>query len=255
MNSSRFNSGFTLVELAIALMVIGLLIAGVLKGQELVENARVTQMVRQMDSYQTAMLSFQSIYSAVPGDMQNPGNRIVGCNVSPCNLSGDNGGTVGVTSTTGFNAISTVLAAENRIFWVHLAKAGLITGMNADYSGTPLEAGVDYPQTPFKGFFQIQHQNATSPVGINAGTRRGHYLISNLIFNTHSAATTNHVLTCPIAVQIDRKMDDGLPRSGDVRAISSSSYVHCLLTDGAGDYVYDETDSAKTTNVAFRLSK
>lgn len=81
--------GFTLVELAIALMVIGLLIGGILKGQELVENARITRLIKDITNYHTAQAIFESTYSALPGDIRNPVTRIPNCTEAVCQLAGN----------------------------------------------------------------------------------------------------------------------------------------------------------------------
>ena len=76
------NRGFTLVELAIVMMIIGLLIAGVLKGQEMVQNARVTNTIKQINGYQAAFVGFQDKYSALPGDMVNSRQQDTGQNAN-----------------------------------------------------------------------------------------------------------------------------------------------------------------------------
>ena len=64
----REPHGFTLIELAIVLVVIGLLLGGVLKGQELIESARARNIISQLDSIKAAYYAFQDKYRAAPGD-------------------------------------------------------------------------------------------------------------------------------------------------------------------------------------------
>jgi prepilin-type N-terminal cleavage/methylation domain-containing protein len=75
----RFSAGFTLVELAMAIVIIGMLLGGVLKGQELIENARLTVTVAQTKSIQSAALLFKDTYGTLPGDVANAASRIPGC--------------------------------------------------------------------------------------------------------------------------------------------------------------------------------
>ena len=63
------QSGFTLVEIAIVLVIIGLLLGGVLKGQVLIDNARFKNFAKEIDSYRAAVATFQDTYRALPGDL------------------------------------------------------------------------------------------------------------------------------------------------------------------------------------------
>ena len=65
---NRDSHGFTLLEIAIVLVIIGLLLSGVLKGQELITNARVRNLISQQDGIKTAFFGFEDRYRAVPGD-------------------------------------------------------------------------------------------------------------------------------------------------------------------------------------------
>ena len=91
---SRSN-GFTLVELAIVMIIIGLLIGGILKGQELVENARVNATVAQIKAIQAATATFHDKYNALPGDMINPTGRLSGC-AGNCAITGNGDGQLNV---------------------------------------------------------------------------------------------------------------------------------------------------------------
>ena len=64
----RNQSGFTLVEIAIVLVIIGLLLGGVLKGQEMIENARIKSVVSDMNGISAAYNAYLDRYHAIPGD-------------------------------------------------------------------------------------------------------------------------------------------------------------------------------------------
>jgi prepilin-type N-terminal cleavage/methylation domain-containing protein len=66
--SLRDQKGFTLVEIAIVLVIIGLLIGGVLKGQSMIYNAKVKRLVKDMEGMRTAVLTYQDRYGMLPGD-------------------------------------------------------------------------------------------------------------------------------------------------------------------------------------------
>lgn len=89
MTQRKTETGFTLVELAISLVVIGLLIGAVLKGQEMVENARITRGVADVHQFVAGITIFETTYGALPGDIISPSTRIPNCTTSPCNVTGN----------------------------------------------------------------------------------------------------------------------------------------------------------------------
>src|SRR5512146_3221329 len=103
----RNAEGFTLIEIAIVLVIIGLLLGGVLKGQELITSARVRNLISQQDGIKAAYFGFQDRYRALPGDYPGAQANIPGCGACQ---QGDNNGQI-----TGAEAISA---------WEHLSKAG-----------------------------------------------------------------------------------------------------------------------------------
>ncbi|HMD55271.1 MAG TPA: prepilin-type N-terminal cleavage/methylation domain-containing protein, partial [Phycisphaerae bacterium] len=91
----RAQAGFTLVELAIVMIIIGLLIAGVLKGQALIANAQVTSTVAQVKAIEAATTTFKDTYNALPGDLGPagvPALRLPNCAAAPCSTAGNGDG-------------------------------------------------------------------------------------------------------------------------------------------------------------------
>ena len=108
------ESGFTLIELAIVLVIIGLLLGGVLKGQELINSAKVKNMANDFKNIQIQIYSYQDKFRALPGD-----DKAATTNVGATTDGNGNGVIEG-----SWNAAS----GESFDFWQHLRKAGLATG-------------------------------------------------------------------------------------------------------------------------------
>lgn len=275
-HSKTNQSGFTLVELAIALMIIGLLIGGVLKGIELVENARVTQVMRNVKAYETAMTSFQSIYSALPGDINRPGDRIPNCTADPCQVSGNGNGIIndaaitaapaGINTTMAVPAVpskpSGTTAGETYNFWLHLAATNLVSGVDPTGSEAtamitdPVQWGKSFPASPVIGAgFLVQNvRGAGSGAGgtlsapYNTNARfQGHYAI------LRGANVGDGVLTGNQALQIDTKFDDGLPGSGDI--IVAAGTGGATNADCVTGSIYQVNSDVKACVLFLRLSK
>lgn len=182
------NSGFTLIEIAIVLVIIGLLLGGVLKGQELINNAKVRNIISQQDSYKAAFFAFQDRFRALPGDYLQAAANIPG---TPGTPDGDGNSRVDARNAGGCN--------ESVIAWLHLARAGFISGNFAsDCASTPNAGTV--PTNAYGGLVQ---------------------LVFDANFNGVQPAThnlkTGPLIPVAIISEIDRKLDDGFPNAGIFR--------------------------------------
>lgn len=204
---ATMKNGFTLVELAIVITIIGLLIGGVLKGQELLLNARMTSAASKQKSLSTAAITFKDIYKALPGDIINPANFLPNCTSAPCNISGDGNGQIGATN----NLLN---SNENSNFWLHLQRANLVNGIdpNSTWSGSAyLTASM--PDFDLGGKISVpyisQAVSVTYPDGVVSHTW---YPINP---NTNGTSHTP-VVPANLIGKFDLKIDDGKPWVGEV---------------------------------------
>lgn len=231
------DKGFTLIELAIALMVIGLLIAGVLKGQEMIDNARIVAGAKQITDYETATTIFRTNYGGLPGDIREPQYRVPNCTTAPCNISGNKNNQIGQTYSTG----STYLFSnENNTYWHQLYAAKLVSqiGHDTGYSASTPEQGA-YPQFFFASILDLRYYER-APDAIWTEGRRDHYFV---VANPNSIAISlSGASGAPVGyiAKLDFKMDDGKPWTGKV---SLSSAVSCGMTGADTEY---DVNSATT---------
>src|SRR5688500_4362133 len=123
------EQGFTLIEIAIVLVIIGLLLGGVLKGQELITGARVRNLIQQQDGVKAAYFGFLDRYRALPGDYANAKASINGTSEN-----GDGNGQIEAENTAAAKIKEHVLA------WEHLAKSGFINGSYVYGTGTQTDS-------------------------------------------------------------------------------------------------------------------
>jgi prepilin-type N-terminal cleavage/methylation domain-containing protein len=175
--------GFTLIEIAIVLVIIGLLLGGVLKGQELITSARVRNLISAQDGVKAAFFGFQDRFRAYPGDYSQATQNIANMTTTCSNGNGNGNGIVDA-------------GTESILAWEHLSKAGFITGA---YECNTTESLTTTPTNPYNVYLQLVFDNAYGQGTANA--------------QRHNLKTGAQI-PVEIIAEVDRKIDDGRPFSG-----------------------------------------
>lgn len=221
------QSGFTLVEIAIVLVVIGLLLGAIFKGEELIIQARVKSVIADFSGVSVAFNGYFDRYGALPGDDPNAAARWV---AAPAATSGDGDGQVSGTYNNG-NA-PCAAGVESCSWWDHLRRGGFISG-----------SGATQPRNVAGGLVGVQSGDGTAPayaavLGGPAGAGG---------FSVAIQCSAN--LPERIAIAVDTQLDDGVRTIGTVRGILQSAPNPPIAADataagvgGAGSYVETGTN-------------
>ncbi len=211
------QTGFTLVEIAIVLVIIGLLLGGVLKGQSMIENAKIKNLVNDFNGVSAAYYAYQDRYKAVPGDDAAANTHFTGA----VNGGGD-GAITGVYTAVAAPAV----AAESNNFWQHTRMAGFMNGIATAGQALP-------PNNAVGGRLGVQSQ-----VSATGGSTYG---------MTGPVVCAGSV-PWKIALAIDAQLDDGDSATGNVRAGAAGAAN--LATAAATSAVYGPAVAATTAGEA-----
>ena len=207
------QSGFTLVEIAIVLVIVGLLLGGVLKGQELINSAKAKSYAQDFRTIQTALYGFQDRFKGIPGDLAGADTKIVVGGV-PATLAS----TPGVVGNGQIQGLwdSTTGTDESCLAWQHMRLAGFLAGSTT----VNCALGNAYVQTNADG---------------------GRIGISSTMQMTAPTAMTGSYNICStgvlgkIAKQLDTQLDNGDPQTGSFRVATIAAPTTALALAAVDD--------------------
>jgi prepilin-type N-terminal cleavage/methylation domain-containing protein len=267
MRRTNKTKGFSLVELSIVLVILGLLTGGILSGQSLIHAAELRSITNDYNRYIAAARTFRDKYFAVPGDMHNA-TSFWGTSGSTGTTNGDGDGRI-VTAPGG--TCTGTCANESLNFWQHLANAGLIEG---SYTGATTSStfsaslGTTVPRSRIgnAGWSMIYAGSVTAAgtndSGFGGGTGTGvpTFYVNNydnvFLFgsNVTGGATTGAMLKAEDAWNIDTKLDDGVAITGAVstpEGQDGSSATSCADV-GASTPYYNLTTSGQNCSLVMK---
>lgn len=221
---------FTLIELSIVLVIIGLVVAGVLVGRDLIRAAAIRATIAEVEKYNTAVNTFKGSYGFMPGDMNAAEAAKVGltrtgtgCEEVDPTYCGDNNGLIG-----NFGVGDNVQSGESHLFWLDLSQKGLIAFAPVTYIWLWVDdtnTGLYVPSSKYgDSFYYYVWYGGVMPTYLSNPNTEGdgnNYLslarvTSYTRFMFSRAYSSMRVAD---AYAIDSKIDDGYPQSGTVMAM------------------------------------
>jgi prepilin-type N-terminal cleavage/methylation domain-containing protein len=246
------KSGFTLIELSIVLVIIGLIVGGVLVGRDLIHAAEIRAQASQIESYKTAVNTFILKYNQIPGDMT--ASSAAAFEFTPREGTANNGDGNGIlTNCSGLGGSENV-GCEFTLFWNDMSSANLVNGTfntatndaitNGQFTATTSQLPLYFPQAKIRDGFYVR-------ASYNPATYRNRFVLSGLsdIVNGTPTDTNNPRSLTPMeAWNLDQKIDDGLPMTGKVWGVNSTVTV-APLPFGTAAACFTDEDTPNTYNV------
>lgn len=217
------EQGFTLIELSIALLLIGLLVGGVFVGQELIRAAEVRAQIRQIESFDVAITTFKLKYNDLPGDLRAYEAGSLGfAPRSGASGHGDGNGVVdGCLPYSPDDFLSyrePHYGCENVLLWRDLSDAELIEGRFIDAIDDYITISPATSIADMERYFPKMRLSGTGYIAVQQCMRGAQFILTNIAsysspFDGYNASSIRNA----DAYAIDKKIDDGLPRSGRVQ--------------------------------------
>jgi len=218
------KKAFSLIELSIVLVILGLLVGGVLAGQSLIRAAELRSISADSTKYKMAIMAFRDKYFALPGDMINAtsfwGDQATG--VGSCASASTADGTPGTCNGNGDGRLAYATHGEPGRLWQHMAMAGLIEG---SYSGIGIldQPGVNIPASKLSGGGYVIAWMTTGGFYAASASDPNRIQIGRAVTGVTGAG---HALLRPEeGWNIDTKMDDGNPYSGAMRGWTGTGFT------------------------------
>lgn len=270
-STSALKSGFTLIELSIVLVIIGLIIGGVVVGQDLISTAAVRAQISQIEKYNAAVNTFRGKYGYLPGDIPDPAANQYGF-AARGSVAGEGDGNGIIQGKNGFGF--DLVRGETIMVWVDLSAAGLIDGdftLGSETASPPLAlggaVGSYFPTGRIGNNNYVYVWSGGWPVFNSDSDGYNYFALANVMGISQIGVEATTGLTVNQAYSIDSKIDDGLPQTGNVIALYTNGFTatpafwaagglyYNSFTNGGADFStpsgdYDSTTNGPVTNPA-----
>lgn len=277
----KHTRGFTLVELAIVLVIIGLIVGAVLAGATLIRNAEMRAVIQEKNTYEAAINTFRTKYDGLPGDIPNitatwgavdpdPANCLLNntSDLPTCNGSGNK------RIADAFQNGSVEKTTEIFTVWEHLGNAGLING---SFTGTvgaggmiDAVAGVNFPGSKVDGgiWFIEDFGNVTAAVVASHAGESDSFFLTNYgqtillgspkIVPTYGGIPFGPLFTTAETYALDMKMDDGKPGTGVLKTMAPLATGNpfdnaCATSTDPMTAEYDSNTDGAECSLMFKL--
>ncbi len=235
MKKNYIEDGFTLIELSIVLVIIGLIVGAILTGRELIKAAEIRSSIKDIESFRTAFNTFRLKYNCMPGDCANATDYFG--TSADCTAVGS-----GTCNGNGDNKYGLWYEDEPYRAWQQLSLAGFVKGsFTGIHTAVTLYRSIpetNVPKAPFlRGGYSI------------SGTIDGGFAVDNffangadngknfiILHNDNGSNAPEIILSSVDAMNIDTKSDDGIPGTGQVRTLSN---LGCITTTDPSTSIYN----------------
>ncbi|HEU5047162.1 MAG TPA: prepilin-type N-terminal cleavage/methylation domain-containing protein [Rickettsiales bacterium] len=222
------HSGFTLMEMTVVIVIIGLLAGGVVAGQSLIKTSEIASVMTDVNRFRAAINAFDTQYNALPGDMSNASSYWSTAN------NGDGNGKI--------NYNSGAWGSEEYYVWQHLQLANILPGTYGTSTAT-------LPRSRLRdGYYRVSYQ--TGVYGKSA------HMISLNKWNSATNLANTAILSPKDVYEMDRKYDDGSADTGRIMGFNEQGVPGCVTNDytvGYGSYL--NTSDAIKCKIFFLLDE
>lgn len=253
-NTMSRSKGFSLVELSIVLVILGLLVGGVLSGQALIQAAELRSIVTDRDKYTAAFNTFKAKYNSLPGDFSRATAIWGAVDPTPATCVTTARTSLATCDGNGDGIIATYSSWEMPLAWEHLSLSKIIEGSYVGYTsgataGDTVLSGITAPKSRYKtGVWSIidgaglTNSGAVGSYSVWKGKYGHNLLLASRPYPLGNGAPSDWLgarglLTAESASNIDAKADDGKPGTGSIRTFEyPNSAGECTSSVTYTDY-------------------